>query len=111
MMMTLLIEDFSFECVIGIMKEERVKTQKVEITAHIKYEPQSHGFLDYMKLCREIKKEFTVKKFRLLEEAAVNVCEMLKSKNPAILSVSIKIIKPEIRNDAKVGIFFEKSFS
>lgn len=92
------------------MKEERVKTQKVEITAQISYEPQGHGFLYYMKLYREIKKEFTVKKFRLLEEAAVNVCEMLKSKNPAILSVSLKIIKPEIRNDAKVGVVFERSF-
>ena len=74
------------------MKEERVKTQKVEITAQISYEPQGHGFLYYMKLYREIKKEFTVKKFRLLGEAAVNVCEMLKSKNPAILSISLKII-------------------
>jgi len=110
-MMTLLIEDFSFECIIGIMKEERLKEQKIEVTANIKYESQKHGFLDYMKLCREIKKEFTVKKFRLLEEAAVSVCETLKSKNPSIIAVTLKIIKPEVRSDARVGIFFEKSFS
>lgn len=109
-MVTLLIEDFSFECIIGIMKEERLKAQKVEITAQISYEPQSDGFLDYMKICREIKKEFVTKKFRLLEEAAMDVCEMLKSKNQAILSISLKIIKPEVRNDAKVGVAFEKSF-
>lgn len=108
--MTILIEDFCFECIIGIMKEERVKAQKVEITAHIGYEPKDGGFLDYMKLCSEIKKEFVVKKFRLLEEAVIGVSETLKSKNPSISSIYIKIVKPEVREDAKVGIIFEKSF-
>ena len=108
--MTILIEDFCFECIIGIMKEERLKTQKIEITAQIDYEPKDSGFLDYMKLCSEIKKEFVVKKFRLLEEAVVSVSETLKSKNHSILSVYIKIVKPEVREDAKVGIIFEKSF-
>lgn len=109
-MMTVLIEDFAFETIIGIMKEERQKAQQITVTAQISYEPQGHGFLDYMKLCREIKKEFQIKKFRLLEDAVIDITQTLKSKNPSITAISIKVMKPEIRDDAKVGIFFEKSF-
>jgi len=109
-MMTLLIEDFSFEVVIGILKEERLKAQTVVVDAKVSYEYKTHGFLDYMKLCKEIKKEFQSKKFRLLEEAVTIVSETLKSKNQAITAITIKVTKPEIRDDAKVGIIFEKNF-
>lgn len=109
-MMTLVIEDFSFECIVGILKDERTTPQKVEITANIGYAHEKHGFLDYMKICREIKREFNANRFRLLEDAAISVCDTLKSKNPQILKINIKILKPEVRTDAKVGVAFEKSF-
>ncbi len=110
-MMQLLIEDLSFKTIIGIMKEERTNEQTVIVSAKVAYEHTKGGFLDYMKICREIKKEMQLKKFRLLEEAAVCVCETLKAKNPQIESIELKIVKPEIRSDAKVGIIFEKNFS
>ena len=109
-MMTLVIENFGFECIVGILKEERTKPQKVEITANIQYEHEKHGFLDYMKVCREIKREFSANRFRLLEDAVISVCNTLKSKNPQILKINIKILKPEVRTDAKVGVAYERSF-
>ncbi len=109
--MTLVIENFSFECIIGILKSERTNPQRVEISANIEYSYEKHGFLDYMKICREIKREFNANRFRLLEDAVIRVCDTLKSKNPQILKINIKILKPDIRTDAKVGIAFEKSFS
>lgn len=109
-MMTLVIEDFSFECIVGILKEERTKTQPIEITALIDYEHGNSGFLDYMKICKEIKKEFVVKKFRLLEDAAISVCNTLKSANPQIRKINIKLMKPKVRNDAKVGVVYEVGF-
>ncbi len=109
-MMTLVIEGFSFECIVGILKEERQKPQKVEIAANIEYVHEKHGFLDYMKICKEIKKEFVVKKFRLLEDAAISVCSTLKSANPQIQKINLKIIKPEVRSDARVGVAYEARF-
>lgn len=109
-MMTLVIENFSFECIVGILKEERKKPQKVEITANIEYAHEKHGFLDYMKICKEIKKEFVVKKFRLLEDAAISVCNTLKTANPQIQKINIKIIKPEVRADARVGVAYKARF-
>lgn len=109
-MMTLLIEDFCFQAVVGILKEERLKAQNVVVDAKISYEYSGHGFLDYMKICNEIKKEFEIKKFRLLEHAAISVSDKLKSKNGNIRKISLKIKKPQVRNDAKVGVAFERSF-
>lgn len=109
-MMTLVIENFTFETVVGILKEERTKRQSVEVCVNVEYEYANGGFLDYMKICKEIKKEFEIKRFRLLEEAAISVCDSLKSSNSSIVSIDIKIVKPEVRNDAKVGVIFKKNF-
>ena len=109
-MMTLIIEDFCFKAIVGILKDERLKPQEVSVTAHVGYEYDGHGFLDYMKICNEIKKEFEIKKFRLLEQAAISVSDKLKSKNGNIRKISLKIKKPQVRNDAKVGVAFERSF-
>lgn len=109
-MMTLIIEDFGFKAIVGILKDERLSPQEVIVDAKIDYEYNGHGFLDYMKVCKEIKKEFELKKFRLLEEAAISICETLKSKNKNILKISLQIKKPQVRADAKVGVAFEKSF-
>ena len=54
--------------------------------------------------------EFEIKKFRLLEQAAISVSDKLKSKNGNICKISLQIKKPEVRNDAKVGVAFERSF-
>lgn len=109
-MMTLTIENFSFKTIVGILKDERLRPQEVSINAYIDYEYDGHGFLDYMKICNEIKKEFEIKKFRLLEHAAISVSDKLKSKNGNICKISLKIKKPQVRNDAKVGVAFERSF-
>lgn len=109
-MFTVSIEKLEMKCIIGILDFERKKKQKIRIDAEIEYD-YDMGFLDYTQAVLLIKKSFKKEKFYLLEDAQLFLAKKLKKKFPQISRLKIKILKPSILPDCRVGIEFERQFN
>lgn len=105
--MKVLIEELEFKCIIGLLKRERKKTQKVllDICLHV-----NDGFVDYSKVVKIVKKVYKKEKFLTVEESLLHVNGVLKEKFPQIEYIKIKIIKPNIISKCRVGAEFEKRY-
>ena len=99
----ILIENLEFEAIIGILPEEREKTQKVMVNAEIEYENKNE-FIDYAQVCDLIENLTKEKKFLLIEDALSDIETELLKKYPQIKSLKLKIQKPEILSNALVGV-------
>lgn len=95
-----------FRCIIGILKFERKKKQKIII----KVRARSDEFLDYAQVSKLIKKCYKKQKFRTLEESLEFSVLKLKEHFSSLDSVKISAFKPEIIKNAKVGVSFKKNF-
>ncbi len=108
-MFTIYIEQLEFECIVGILDFERETPQKVCIDAVIAYDFDC-GFIDYAKVVKIIKKSMIKRKFYLLEDAQRFLAKKLKKKFPQIHFLKIKIVKPAILPECRVGIELESRF-
>lgn len=100
--MTILIESLEFDCIIGLLKKERVETQKVILDVAIGLK-EKKMVVDYAKVALLLEKTYKKKKFFTLEESLLHVSKILKKKYPQIKKISIKIIKPNIMENCRVG--------
>ncbi|MCV6607660.1 MAG: dihydroneopterin aldolase [Campylobacterales bacterium] len=107
--MTIQIEQLEFETIIGILKEEREFPQKVLIDLEIEYEYKDE-FLDYSKIVEFVTFFVQKNKFELVEVAVNETCQMLGDTFSEISQVTMKIIKPDIIKNAKVGVKTTKKF-
>ncbi len=89
-----------FKCIIGILKFERKKKQKVCV--HLK--AKANDFLDYAKVSKKIKKYYKKEQFLTLEESLEFVCAKLHKKFPQIYYIKISTYKPEIIKITRVGV-------
>lgn len=101
--MKIQIKELTFNCIIGILPKERIKEQKVIITASFIYVYKKDSFIDYSLVANDIKNIMINKKFELLEDA------LLFIKNDLITSykmkkLRIKITKPDILPDCFVSV-------
>jgi 7,8-dihydroneopterin aldolase/epimerase/oxygenase len=99
------IEDLTFDCIIGILPQERINTQKVIINISFEYKFQNKNFIDYSKIINEIENIMKEKKFELLEEAILFLENFLKT-NYEIKNLKIKISKPDIIRNCVVSLSF-----
>lgn len=99
--MTIHIEELEFSTIVGILKHERIKEQKVVINCMIEYEK---GFVNYAEIVSFFKKTMRQKEFGLLEDAIVFLANELKKTYENIETIELKITKPDILNDCKVGV-------
>ncbi|WP_051604776.1 dihydroneopterin aldolase [Helicobacter rodentium] len=109
------LEDFILEAIIGILPNERTKTQRILINAEFicVWNPKSlsnplrqatlEEFLDYRILRDFIKNSFG-QQFGLLEEAQSYFYQQIPLRFPQIKEFWIKITKLEIFDDCKVSI-------
>ncbi|ELM1404569.1 dihydroneopterin aldolase [Campylobacter coli] len=95
-----------FKCIIGILKFERKKKQKVCIYLTAK----ANDFLDYAKVSKRIKKYYKKEQFLTLEESLEFVCAKLHRKFPQIYYIKIKTYKPKIIKNARVGVKLKKFY-
>jgi len=102
-MFKILIENLEFEAIIGILPNEREKTQKVSVKCEIEYENKKN-YIDYAKVCEIIEKLMVERKFLLIEDALEEIEETLKREFPQMKSLKLKIQKPEILRNALVGV-------
>ena len=110
--MIISIEALTFECIVGILPEERTTPQVVQVDVTLEYLYEEH-FIDYGKLVTLIKRVMKEGRFTLLEEALLSLEEEIcKSIDEAIKvnRLQIKIAKPNILSDAKVALSLVREY-
>lgn len=105
-MIKILIEKLEFSAIIGTLDLERKSEQRVRVWAKLAAEE----FIDYAQVCEYIKAEFRKKKFRLVEDALRYFAQEFRSKFRSMDYFYMKILKPEILQDASVGAEIEIKF-
>ena len=108
-MFKIYVEDFEIEAIIGILEIEREKAQKIIVNLEIDYKLQTE-FLDYAKVVELVEEIFVEKRYYLLEDALLEIPEILQSLFNTISKIKLKITKPDIIKNANVSVEIEKSF-
>jgi len=99
----IVIEDLSFEAIIGILESERDNPQLVVVNAKIDYEDKNN-YIDYAKVCDLIQEIIVNGKFKLIEDAIEIIENELKKTFPQMKRLYLSIKKPEILKNALVGV-------
>ena len=107
--MTVIIQNLTFETIIGLLPHEREIPQRVVIDAEFDIN-ENTMVLDYASVSEDIKRLFTCKGFETVEESLTLTLSHLKSKYPFITRIKMKIIKPDILCDCEVGAALEKKY-
>jgi len=104
------IEDLTFDAIIGILKKERKTPQKIIINCTIKYNYKKKNFINYALVSELIQKNIIKNKYKLLEDALINICKEIKSNFPGITALSLKISKPTILDNSVVSVEIKKKY-
>ncbi len=108
--MEIFIKNFTIKTIIGILPQERITPQNVKMNIKINYEYKKDRYLDYALVSNLIENTFYEKKFMLLEDAAIYICNILKEKFTNIKKIKIKLSKPDILDNCTVGVNFTKTY-
>jgi len=106
--MTVLIENLTFDTIIGILEYERTAPQKVQIDCTINYSYAVNLFINYADVARMIEDTMKTEKFELIETALEVLGVTLKQHFPLIETLLLTIRKPDILPNCTVGV--QKSF-
>ncbi len=102
--MKILIENLTFDCIIGVLKFERVTPQKVIVNISFDYNfTNKSNFIDYSKIVNEIETIMKKEKFKLLEDAITYIDKFLNT-TYKIENLGIKISKPNILTNCIVSV-------
>ncbi|MDD5160984.1 MAG: dihydroneopterin aldolase [Sulfuricurvum sp.] len=108
--MKILIENLTFDTIIGILDFERMTPQKVHIDCTIDY-PYSHGnFINYAEVAEIIEMTLHREQFELIETALEVLSATLKEHFPLIKELSLTIRKPNILPHCTVGVHHTTRF-
>lgn len=103
------IQNLAFETIIGILPFERENPQKIIINALLDYHFENNAFINYADVCKLIETNLQEQRYHLIEDALKNLTSILKKEYNQISSIQIEIIKPNILENANVGVeYFEK---
>ena len=97
------IEKLSFDCIIGILPQEREIPQKVILDITFEYDYCNTCHIDYATVCAEVENLMKNEKFDLLENAVDAVCKKLNSIYD-IEELFVKIAKPDIMPNCIVSV-------
>ncbi|MDD2265402.1 dihydroneopterin aldolase [Sulfuricurvum sp.] len=102
--MKILIENLTFDTIIGILEHERTTAQKVHIDCIIDY-PYSEGhFINYAEVAEMIETTMHKERFELIETALEVLNATLKEHFPLIKELLLTIRKPTILPNCSVGV-------
>ncbi|MDD5211370.1 MAG: dihydroneopterin aldolase [Sulfuricurvum sp.] len=102
--MTILIENLTFDSIIGILEAERVTPQQVIIECIINYNYAQNAFINYAEVSNHIQNSLQKNKFFLIEEALQSLGSSLKKEFSSILTLSLTLRKPNILSNCTVGV-------
>jgi dihydroneopterin aldolase len=97
------IENLKFQTIIGILDFEREKEQDVILNLSISYEYEDK-FINYADVANLLKTTMKNKKYLLIEDALLDLAQLLKKKFSKIQTLNIKITKPSILPDCTVSV-------
>lgn len=97
------INKLTFKCIIGILDFERITKQKVIVNISFEYAFSKDFFIDYAEVSTLIKNTMKEKQFLLLEDAILDLENLLLNKFP-IKNLNIKISKPDILKNCIVTL-------
>ena len=102
------IRDLEVFAIIGILKKERTKKQKITINAKISY--NSKKYIDYAKIVNIITTLLIKKKYLLVEDSLLDISKKLKKSFKAIKKIKLSIDKNDILKNCIVGVEFSVNF-
>ena len=102
--MKIYIEQLSFDTIIGLLPEERIIPQQVDIDIEIEYDYKDNHFIDYAKVAKSVEENMRSNQYELIEEALIDLKSMLFSQYSNINVLFIKITKPDILNSCRVAV-------
>ena len=109
--MTIHIDDLGFECIIGLLDFERLTPQRVIVTCKIEYPYADNSFINYADVAQSIRLQMQQQKFELLESALDYLALYIKEHYDAISTLYLKISKPDILENASVGLSHTYTYS
>ena len=104
MLMTIHIEELTFDTIIGLLDFERITPQKVIINMEIEYLYKNNNFINYADIIKLIEKQMLEKKYELLETAIDELTKYFLLNYPQIQQLTLKIMKPNIITNAQVAL-------
>lgn len=104
------IQNLEFDTIIGILPLERTTPQKVLIDCAIEYLYEEKKFLDYAQICILIQTLLQSNKYFLIEDALEDICKNIYQEYSQIKTIKLKIIKPQILENADVGVEIFKKY-
>jgi len=102
--MTIHIEDLTFDVIIGLLDFERDRPQRVIINLKANYDYSDDKFIDYADMVLLMQNKLKEQRYKLLENALLGLKELLYSTYPQLLSLSLKISKPDILDTCTVSL-------
>ncbi len=102
--MTIHIEKLDILAIIGILDFERKTPQRVVFDVLIDYSYREKQFINYVEIISIIETMIIDKKYLLLEDALLDIRDMLLDKYPQIINLNLKISKPDIIDNAIVAL-------
>lgn len=102
--MTILIEDLSFDTIIGILEHERLNPQNVRIDCIIDYPYHPNRFINYAEVASLIELTMKTERFELIETALDTLAAKLQHAFPSISTLTLTIRKPDILSNCTVGV-------
>ena len=102
--MTILIENLTFETIIGILDFERITPQKISIDCTINYHYRSTIFINYADVSTLIEETMHNQKFELIETALETLSVVLHKSFPLIDELTLTLRKPNILQNCTVGV-------
>jgi len=102
--------EFTIHCsletdvIIGILDFERISKQTVIVETEINYNYTEESFIDYSIVLNRIETLLIEKKYRLIEEAIDEIGKTILGSYPQIISLYLKISKPNIIPNASVAL-------
>ncbi|WP_104695690.1 dihydroneopterin aldolase [Helicobacter salomonis] len=111
MNVTLLIENFCLDAIIGIQESERKQAQPLIIDLEVNYVYGGAGqYLDYMAILEAVQDKLSSTPYALLEEALEGISAWLKRCFPSITEILMSIKKPQVCQRALVGVRIHRTF-
>jgi dihydroneopterin aldolase len=95
----------TFEAILGVLEFERQNPQTIVVDVEFRYDydKQKKDYVDYSKVAQDIQTTIKDGKFELVEEALL-ACETYIATNNNITNIELKISKPNIIKNCKVGV-------
>ncbi len=102
--MTIHIESLTFDAIIGLLDFEREHTQRVVIDLQAEYPYPESDFIDYTDLCSLMTEKVREARYALLENALMELEQIIIADYPQITSLYLKITKPDILKNVTVAL-------